>query len=110
MSREISVTGLGVISPIGQGKAAFTDALLAGRSAFKVMTRPGRQSGSAAYFGAEIDEMRIPEGIGRRARRAASLSSLAALAVLDAAWRHARLSVVDSQRVRAFYCGSIAAA
>lgn len=37
------VTGLGVVSAVGQGKQAFAQALLDGRSAFGVLRRPGRQ-------------------------------------------------------------------
>ena len=44
MATNLVVTGLGVVSAIGQGKQDFTAALLAGRSAFGVMQRPGRAS------------------------------------------------------------------
>ena len=40
---HIVVTGVGVTSAIGQGKAAFLDALLKGTARFDVMRRPGRQ-------------------------------------------------------------------
>jgi len=53
MPHKLVVTGIGVISAIGQGKALFTTALLEGKAAFNVMRRPGRQRESA-YLGAEI--------------------------------------------------------
>lgn len=99
------VTGMGVVSAIGQGKGAFTDALLAGRSAFGVMQRPGRQRDSA-YLGAEIGEVVPPPGIPRQTLRAASLSAQVALAVLQEAWTEARLSDVDPRRIGLVVGGS----
>ena len=99
------ITGLGVISAIGQGKVAFTRALLAGESAFGVMQRPGRQRDSA-YLGAEIREMAMPPEITRQTMRAASLSAQAALAVLREAWDEARLQDVDPRRIGLIVGGS----
>jgi len=39
---ELFITGIGITSAIGQGKTAFTTALMQGRHAFAVMQRPGR--------------------------------------------------------------------
>lgn len=99
------VTGLGVVSSIGQGKAAFAKALLDGDSAFAVMQRPGRQRESA-YLGAEIGEIAFPDGIPRQTLRSASLSARAALAVLQQAWNEARLSDVDPRRIGLIVGGS----
>jgi len=96
---------MGVISAIGQGKAAFTNALLEGRSAFGVMQRPGRQRESA-YVGAEIREIAFSNGISRQTLRAASLSAKAALAVMEEAWNEARLSDVDPRRIGLIVGGS----
>src|SRR5260370_10464954 len=105
MQPEPVVTGIGVISAIGQGKEAFASALLAGESAFRVMQRPGRQRESA-YVGAEIGEISFPARIPRQTLRAASLSAQAALAVLEEAWSEARLSDVDPRRIGLIVGGS----
>jgi len=105
MVGEPVVTGLGVLSAIGQGRAAFAEALFAGRSAFGIMQRPGRQRESA-YFGAEIPEIVFPSGTERQTVRAASLSAQAALVVLEEAWSEARLSEVDPRRIGLVVGGS----
>jgi malonyl-ACP decarboxylase len=99
------VTGMGVISAIAQGKAAFTSALLRGTSAFDVMRRPGRQHQSA-YLGAEIREIVFAPGIAKQTLRAASLSAQTALVVLQEAWDEARLSEVDPHRIGLVIGGS----
>src|SRR5215212_273385 len=105
MQPEPVVTGMGVLSPIGQGKAAFASALFAGQTAFRVMQRPGRQRESA-YLGAELREIVFPPRIARQTLRAASLSAQAALAVLDEAWTEARLDKVDRRRIGLVVGGS----
>jgi malonyl-ACP decarboxylase len=105
MPHELVVTGMGVISAIGQGKAMFTTALLEGRAAFNVMRRPGRQRESA-YIGAEIREMVFPAGVARQTLRAASLSAQTALVALEEAWIEARLSEVDPRRTGLIVGGS----
>ncbi|MBV9496103.1 MAG: polyketide beta-ketoacyl:ACP synthase [Acidobacteria bacterium] len=105
MQKPPVVTGLGVVSSIGQGKAAFAKALLDGDSAFAVMQRPGRQRESA-YLGAEIGEIAFPDAIPRQTLRSASLSARAALAVLQQAWNEARLSDVDPRRIGLIVGGS----
>jgi malonyl-ACP decarboxylase len=105
MQPELVVTGMGVLSPIGQGKAAFAEALFAGETAFRVMERPGRQRESA-YLGAEIGEIVFPPGIARQTLRAASLSAQAALVVLEESWTEARLCGVDPRRIGLVVGGS----
>jgi len=105
MPPEPVVTAMGVISAIGQGKAAFTKALLEGEPAFGVMQRPGRQWESA-YIGAEIREIMFPPEIARQTLRAASLSAQAALVVMEEAWMEARLSDVDPRRIGLIVGGS----
>jgi malonyl-ACP decarboxylase len=99
------VTGMGVLSAIGQGNDAFAKALLDGESGFGVMQRPGRQRESA-YLGAEISEIVFPSGIARQTLRAASLSAKAALVVLEEAWSDARLADVDPRRIGLIVGGS----
>jgi len=105
MSPDLVVTGMGVVSAIGQGKAAFATALLDGKAAFNVMRRPGRQRESA-YIGAEIREMAFTPGVARQTLRAASLSAQAALVALEEAWAEARLSDVDPRRTGLIVGGS----
>jgi malonyl-ACP decarboxylase len=99
------VTGMGVISATGQGKASFAKALLDGQSNFGVMQRPGRQHESA-YLGAEILEIAFPPSITRQTLRAASLSAQVALVVLEEAWSDAALSDVDPRRIGLIVGGS----
>src|SRR5437763_1363925 len=106
MPPEPVVTGIGVLSAIGQGKAAFAAALLAGETAFDVMRRPGRQCESSAYVGAEIREIAFSSTMARQTLRAASLSAQAALVVLQEAWIEAQLSDVDPRRIGLIVGGS----
>jgi malonyl-ACP decarboxylase len=103
--RKSVVTGMGVVSAIGQGKAEFTTALLAGKTTFNFMRRPGRQKESA-YVGAEISEMALPPNIAKQTLRSASLSAQAAMVVLQEAWNEARLSDVDPRRIGLVIGGS----
>jgi len=105
MRPETVVTGMGIVSAIGQGKTSFGKALMAGETAFGVMQRPGRQRDSA-YLGAEIGEIAFSPEIARQTLRAASLSARAALAVLQEAWEEARLSEVDPRRIGLVIGGS----
>ena len=100
-----AITGMGVIAATGQGKAAFTAALLEGRHAFGVMQRPGRQREST-HIGAEIGEIKFCPDIAQQKLRASSLSAQAALAVLQEAWLEARLSDVDPRRIGLIVGGS----
>jgi malonyl-ACP decarboxylase len=112
---DIVVSGVGVTSAIGQGKAAFISALLEGRHRFDVMRRPGRQrpshSGSspadgAAFLGAEIPELSMPRSIPASMLRTASLSGQVAIATLHEAWQDARLDEVAPERIGLVVGGS----
>lgn len=105
MPAEILVTGIGVLASIGQGKAAFADALIDGRSAFGVLRRPGREA-EVAFLGAELPEIVFPAEIPAQTRRAASLSAQAALVALHEAWDEAGLSAVDPGRIGLIVGGS----
>jgi malonyl-ACP decarboxylase len=105
MPPKLTVTGVGVVSSIGQGKEAFAAALLDGRSAFGWMQRPGRQA-DPAYIGAEMGEILFSPEVPRQTLRAASLSAQAALAAVWEAWAEARLSEIDPCRVGLVVGGS----
>jgi malonyl-ACP decarboxylase len=93
------ITGIGVTTAIGQGKAAFLAALLAGEHAFAVMRRPCRQHGASAFLGAELPELRLPEALPPQLLRQASFSAQVALATLEEAWQEAQLAQLDPERV-----------
>lgn len=103
--RELVISGVGVTTSIGQGRAEFLAALLRGDSAFAIMQRPGRQKESS-FLGAELGALRWPEGW--RAPRAASLplTSQVALVTLSEAWDEARLAEVDPTRIGLILGGS----
>jgi malonyl-ACP decarboxylase len=104
-NEELIITGLGVISAIGQGKAEFASALMEGRHAFDVMRRPGRQK-ETSFLGAEIASLIFPENLSQRALRTASLSAQVALVTLHEAWREANLDDVDPTRIGLIVGGS----
>lgn len=112
---ETVVTGLGVVSAIGQGKQAFSDALLAGRGAFGLLQRPGRQlpGNTACFAGAEIASLQLPQALLQAlpeapsvSLRTASLSARAALSALHEAWHEARLDQVAPERIGLIVGGS----
>lgn len=95
------ITGVGIATAIGQGKANFTEALLAGRTAFGYLQRPGRE-GTPPFIGAEIATLAtnalLPEH--NRMLRSASLSTQLALLVALEAWQDARLDTACLQPER----------
>ncbi len=108
---DIVVTGLGVTTAIGQGKARFIAALLDGASRFQTMKRPGRQyragtEDGSQFLGAEIESLDIPPDLPRGMLRNASLTGQVALATLHEAWADAELSNVDSSRIGLIVGGS----
>jgi malonyl-ACP decarboxylase len=115
---DIFITGIGVTSAIGQGKSAFTSALLNGHHAFDVMRRPGRQiplsskindrdkEAMTGFLGAEIDKLQLPDTFPHKVLRTASFSGQVALATLYEAWHDAGLYEVDSHRIGLVVGGS----
>jgi len=108
---SIAVTGLGVVTAIGNDATSFCDALLEGRSAFGVMRRPGRQvpirNGAAteaaevstSFLGAELPPLSLPTARSGVNARSVSHSAQAALSALDQAWKDARLDEVAPERI-----------
>jgi malonyl-ACP decarboxylase len=116
---EIIISGVGVVSAIGQGQAAFTAALFEGRHNFGVMRRPGRQwtasgaktaeaagEATTAFLGAEVGELSLPKSIPSGKTRTASLSAQMALASLSEAWTDAKLDEVEPARIGLIVGGS----
>jgi malonyl-ACP decarboxylase len=102
---ELLITGLGITSAIGQGKTAFSSALMQGEHAFRVMQRPGRQKGTS-FIGAEISALSPHERLSKRLLRAASFSGQVAMITLNEAWDEAKLDEVDPSRIGLVIGGS----
>lgn len=103
---ELVVSGLGVVTAVGVGRASFGEALQQGRSRFGTMRREGRQQGSSTYMGAEIEPLACPPGVAAHVFRGASLGGQAALAVVAQAWAEARLADADPRRIGLVLGGS----
>lgn len=103
---DILVTGVGVTSAIGQGKAAFISALLEGRHNFGILERPGRQTAESRFLGAEIPALSMPGSIPGHTLRTASFSAQVALITLSEAWDDAGLAGIDPQRIGLVVGGS----
>lgn len=104
-SADIVVAGLGVTSAIGQGKAAFAEALFAGGHRFDILRRPGRQL-NTRFVGAEIPSPTATTRLGARELRTASFTAQVALATLEEAWTEAGLDDVPGERVGLVVGGS----
>ena len=102
---DLVITGVGITTATGQGRARFTSALLAGEQAFDVMRRPGRQS-STHFIGAELPDLSLPPGVLSRTLRGSSLSARAALVTVYEAWQEANLEAVDPCRIGLIVGGS----
>ena len=106
------VTGIGITSAIGQGKDAFTPALLAAEHNFGVMQREGRQIPSpdggvdSAFLGAEIPNLAMPDSVPRSLVRTLSYTGQVALASVYEAWHDAQLDDVDPERIGLVVGGS----
>ena len=87
---EIAITGLGITTPLAQGRQLNLTSLLAGRGHFGLMQRPGRQYGASAFIGAEIETLQLPADVSPRLLRTASWSARVALATVHEAWHDAR--------------------
>ncbi len=92
MSRRIAITGLGVISPAGQGLAQFDAALRLGRSGIRV-NRWHDTKGARSQLVGQVDPFDFPEGSSSLERRHLSRADQFALAAVHEAWQHAGLPV-----------------
>jgi len=103
---EIVITGIGVASGLGHGKASLLDGLLAARDVFSVLSRPGRQApdGQTAFMGVEMPEP--PDLLPKRVARTAGFGARVAVSVLDEAWREGGLDDVDPRRIGLVVGGS----
>lgn len=100
------ITGIGITTAIGQGKAAVSEGLLMGKQAFRFMQRPGRQYDGSHFMGAEIHSLDYPDILADKLLRTASWSGKVALVTLHEAWEDARLDAVDPERIGLVIGGS----
>lgn len=102
----IAVTGIGVACGLGHGKAAFRQGLFEAPNIFSHLKREGREpaEGSSPFIGVEMPEP--PAILPPRLARTATLSSRAAISVLDEAWQEAGLDAVDPERIGLVVGGS----
>ena len=103
--KDLVISGLGVTAAIGQGQESFCTNLLAGRHAFDVMRRVGRQKDSA-FLGAEISSLVFPDKIIKEDFRRVSFSGQVAAVTLAEAWGDAALDNLEPERVGLVIGGS----
>lgn len=106
---NIEITGMGIVTSIGQGVPTFKKALLSGETQFAYLKQPGRES-VKPFIGAELPDIDaktlFPEYSGLL-RTATKTAQVAILAVTEA-WQDAQLtsSKVNPERVGLVVGGS----
>lgn len=101
-----AVTGIGVATGYGYGKAALRQGLFAHADVFGILARPGRQipGQDSTFIGVELPEP--PDVVPKRLARTTGLVGRVALAVVDEAWREAGLAHLDPERIGLVVGGS----
>jgi len=105
-TEELCITGIGVISAIGQGKKTFSEALLAGRHAFGLMKRKGRQHASSLFLGAEIPLLDYPNRLSKHKLRSVSFPGQVAVATIEEAWNETAIDQLAPDRIGLVIGGS----
>lgn len=106
---KIKITGMGIITSIGQGVAAFQKALFAGKTQFGYLRRPGRE-GTKSFIGAELSDMSAQSLLPEHSELLGTASwttQIATIAVSEA-WQDAQLrsSKVNPERIGLVVGGS----
>lgn len=96
---DLNVTGLGITTAVGQGKTKVRKALMTGDHAFRIMTKPGRQTSMSQFLGAEIDDLTVPPLCDAKLMRGVSWPIKVMLTTLAEAWDDANLGDVDPKRI-----------
>jgi len=100
------VSGIGLASGYGYGKAATVAGRAGGRPVFDRLRRPGRQvEGIEPFLGVELPDA-PPEVLPRRVARTTGLTGLVLAAVLAEAWDEAGLDRVAAERIGLVIGGS----
>ena len=109
MIDNIEITGMGIVTSIGQEVATFKEALLSGETQFTYLKQPGRES-IKPFIGAEIPDIDaktlFPEYSGLL--RTATKSAQVAIVAVAEAWQDAKLTLskVNPERVGLVVGGS----
>lgn len=109
MIDNIEITGMGIVTSIGQEVAAFKEALLSGETQFTYLKQPGRES-IKPFIGAEIPDIDaktlFPEYSGLL--RTATKSAQVAIVAVAEAWQDAKLTLskVNPERIGLVVGGS----
>ena len=100
MHDRVVVTGMGVISPVGNGVGAFWDALCAGRSGIRPITAFDTSDLPTKFAG--VVEAVVPEGMTPKELRRTDRYTLYAIAAADEALKQSGLDVSSENPYR---CG-----
>ena len=109
MIDNIEITGMGIVTSIGQEVATFKEALLSGETQFTYLKQPGRES-IKPFIGAEIPDIDaktlFPEYSGLL--RTATKSAQVAIVAVAEAWQDAKLTLskVNPERIGLVVGGS----
>ena len=105
---DINITGMGIVTPIGQGVTPFREALLSGKTEFGYLQRPGRENPSKPFIGAELPEVDVrclfPQYSGLL--RSVTWTSQIAMVAVAEAWENAKLTQVNPERIGLVIGGS----
>jgi 3-oxoacyl-[acyl-carrier-protein] synthase II len=102
MRTRVVITGMGVVSPLGNGVEALWDGLTSARSAIRAITGWDTEAFPCKIAG--IAEDVVPEGFGKKDLLRQSRFILFAIEAADQAWRQAGLSLDAENPHR---CGTI---
>ncbi|MBP8129294.1 MAG: beta-ketoacyl-ACP synthase II [Candidatus Hydrogenedentes bacterium] len=91
MGTKVVVTGMGVVSPVGNTVSAFWESLCAGRSGVHAITH-FETADLPTRFGGVVDEV-VPEGMTPKDLRRADLYTVYAIEAANQAWRQSGLDI-----------------
>ena len=102
MQPKVVVTGLGVVSPLGNDVPTFWQGICQGRSGITKITRFDTE-GLASKIAGMVEEV-VPEGMGSKDLRRESQYSIYAIEAADQAVTH---SGIDLEAEDSFRCGAV---
>lgn len=100
MANRVVITGMGVVTPLGNTVASFWDAMCAGRSGLRAITRFDT-TGYASRIAGEVADV-VPSGMSNKDLNRLDRYSIYALEAADQAWSQAGL---DLDREDPYRCG-----
>lgn len=109
MIMSIEITGMGIVTAIGQEVAPFREALLSGKTQFCHLKKTGREN-SQPFIGAELPDIDVKSKVPQYSRllRSVTWSSHVGLLAVAEAWEDAKLtySQVNPERIGLVIGGS----